>query len=393
MRHHHALKIRSSHHLYTFCIAGFIFNLHISLSAYINSTFLSNFVSENLVSALYMGASVLTIFAFLSFHHILNRLGNYKTTMFLIVVQMALLFTMAFSESTLSITTAFIGMLVVASIVGLNLDTFLEDETATRNTGGTRGIFLTAVNAAWVISPLITGMLLDGTNNYRIVYVAALILIVPFVYLIRKNFANFKDPHYSHATVKATAHKVFHSRDLKKIFVANLILQSFYAWMVIYTPIYLNKYIGFGWDEIGLMFTIMLLPFVLVDYPLGKLADKKYGEAEIMSIGFFILGISTIGLAYINNKNLLLWIGILFITRIGAATVEMMIETYFFKKVPEKDLDVLGFFRITRPTAYIVAPLIATIALGTVGHQAMYIILGAICLCGLYFSLTIRDTN
>lgn len=306
---------------------------------------------------------------------------------------MALLFTMAFGQTGYSVVPAFIGMLVFASIMGLNIDTFLEDETATRNTGGTRGIFLTAVNAAWVISPLLTGLLLDGTTNYRLVYIGALVLTVPFAYLIRKNFANFKDPHYSHATVKATAHKVFHSRDLKKIFVANLILQSFYAWMVIYTPIYLYKYIGFGWDDIGLMFTIMLLPFILVDYPLGKLADKKYGETEIMSIGFVILGFSTIALAYINNNNIFLWTGILFLSRVGAASVEMMIETYFFKKVPEKDLDVLGFFRITRPAAYIIAPFIATLALGVMGHQAMFIILGVMCLCGLYFSLTIRDTN
>lgn len=393
MRHHHALKIRSSHHLYTFCLAGFIFNLHISLSAYINSTFLNGFVSEDVVSILYMTSSVLTIFAFLGFHHILNRLGNYKATIFLIVVQMALLFAMAFGQTALSVIPAFIGMLVFASILGLNIDTFLEDETATRNTGGTRGIFLTAVNAAWVISPLLTGLLLDGTTNYRFVYISALILTVPFAYLIRKNFSNFKDPHYSHATVKATAHKVFHSHDLKKIFIANLILQSFYAWMVIYTPVYLYKYIGFGWDDIGLMFTIMLLPFILVDYPLGKLADKKYGETEIMSIGFLILGLSTITLAYINNNNIFLWTGILFLTRVGAASVEMMIETYFFKKVPEKDLDVLGFFRITRPAAYIIAPLIATLALGIMGHQAMFIVLGVMCLCGLYFSLTIRDTN
>jgi MFS family permease len=306
---------------------------------------------------------------------------------------MALLFAMAFGQTALSVIPAFIGMLVFASILGLNIDTFLEDETATRNTGGTRGIFLTAVNAAWVISPLLTGLLLDGTTNYRFVYISALILTVPFAYLIRKNFSNFKDPHYSHATVKATAHKVFHSHDLKKIFIANLILQSFYAWMVIYTPVYLYKYIGFGWDDIGLMFTIMLLPFILVDYPLGKLADKKYGETEIMSIGFLILGLSTITLAYINNNNIFLWTGILFLTRVGAASVEMMIETYFFKKVPEKDLDVLGFFRITRPAAYIIAPSIATLALGILGHQAMFIVLGVMCLCGLYFSLTIRDTN
>lgn len=393
MRHHHALKIRSSHHLYTLCIAGFLFNLQVSLPAYINSSFMAQFVNEDVVSILYILSSVITIFLFLNFHHVLNKFGNYAGIKFFIVAQALLLCILAFAHTPLGIIIAFILMLVGASMLALNLDIFLEDETATKDTGGTRGIFLTAVNIAWVFSPLLAGLLLDGTTNYRLVYAGSLILILPFAYLIKKNYSDFKDPHYSHATIRATSHKVFHNRDLKKIFTANIILQSFYAWMVIYTPIYLYKYVGFGWDDIGLMFTVMLLPFILVDYPLGKLADKKYGETEIMSVGFFILGISTIALAYINNKNIFIWTAILFLTRVGAATVEMMIETYFFKKVPEKDLDVLGFFRMTRPVAYIAAPLVATIVLSTVGHQAMFIILGVICLCGLYFSLTIRDTN
>lgn len=393
MRHHHALKIRSSHHLYTLCVAGFLFNLQVSLPAYINSSFMGQFVSEDTVSILYMIGSVITIFVFLNFHHVLNRFGNYRAIKFFILTQATLLGVMAFASKISFIIPAFVFVLAGSSVLNLCLDIFLEDETATRNTGGTRGVFMTAVNIAWVLSPLFAGLLLDGSTNYRFVYAGSLILILPFAYLIKKNYSKFVDPHYSHATIRATSHKVFHNKDLKKIFTANIILQSFYAWMVIYTPIYLYKYVGFGWDDIGLMFTVMLLPFILVDYPLGKLADKKYGETEIMSIGFLILGASTVALAYINGKNLLVWMAVLFMTRIGAATVEMMIETYFFKKVPEKDLDVLGFFRMTRPAAYIIAPLIATVALGTVGHQAMFITLGTICLCGLYFSLTIRDTN
>lgn len=393
MRHHHALKIHSSHHLYTFCIIGFIFTLQASLPTYINSSFLSTFMPEDVVSALYILASVGTIFAFLFYHHVLNIFGNYKSTIALTIIQIVLLGCLIWAKDIFLVGPAFVLSLITVSMLALGIDIFLEDSTSTRDTGGTRGIFLTAVNAAWVIAPLIVGMLIDGTENYRLIYAGALVLILPFVYMLRKNFKNFVDPHYSHATVKATAHKVFHSRDLKKIFAANLILQSFYAWMVIYTPIYLNKYIGFDWEQIGLIFTIMLLPFVLVDYPLGKLADKKYGEAEIMSIGFLILGVSTIALAYIEGPHILMWMTILFITRIGAATVEMMIETYFFKKVPEKDLNVLEFFRITRPSAYIIAPIIATVALSTLGHQAMFIVIGALCLCGLYFSLTIHDTN
>lgn len=393
MRHHHALKIHSSHHLYTLCIIGFIFTLQASLPTYINSSFLSTFMPEDVVSALYIISSAGTVIAFLFYHHVLNKLGNYKSTIMLTIIQAVLLGCLIYGKDIFLVGPAFVLSLIMVSILGISIDIFLEDSTNSTETGGVRGIFLTAVNAAWVIAPLLIGMLIDGGENYRLIYGAALVLIVPFAYLIKKNFRNFVDPHYSHATVKATAHKVFHSRDLKKIFTANLILQSFYAWMVIYTPIYLNKYIGFNWEQIGMIFTVMLLPFILVDYPLGKLADKKYGEAEIMSIGFLILGVSTIALAYIDGPHIFMWMTVLFLTRIGAATVEMMIETYFFKKVPEKDLNVLEFFRITRPTAYIITPIIATVALSTLGHQMMFVVVGTLCLCGLYFSLTIHDTN
>ena len=55
-----------------------------------------------------------------------------------------------------------------------------------------------------------------------------------------------------------------------------------YAWMVIYTPLHMLD-LGFTWEEIGQIFTIMLIPFVLVEYPAGWLADKYIGETEMMS--------------------------------------------------------------------------------------------------------------
>lgn len=350
-------------------------------------------MTENIVSSLYIISSVITILAFLGFHSILNILGNYKATLIFISTQILLLLGLIYGNSPYLLGFVFVISLVVNSLLSLNLDIFLENETATKETGSIRGIFLTAVNASWVIAPLLAGALLDGETNYRLVYAGSLILILPFAYMIRKNFKNFVDVRYSHATLKATAHKVFHSVDLKKIFCANIILQSFYAWMVIYTPVYLNKYVGFGWDDIGIIFTVMLLPFILVDYPLGKLADKKYGEKEIMSIGFLILGGATICLSFIQGPNFFLWTTALFATRVGAATVEMMIETYFFKKVPEKDLNILELFRITRPVSYIVAPILATVGFYFIDHQSMFTIIGILCLFGLYFSLTIKDTN
>jgi MFS family permease len=87
--------------------------------------------------------------------------------------------------------------------------------------------------------------------------------------------------------------------------------------MTVYCPIYLHTTIGLSWSEIGVIITVMLLPFVLIELPLGRLADKKYGEKEIMIIGFLILGLSTMGLAFITSTNVWVWAIALLVTRIG----------------------------------------------------------------------------
>ena len=102
--------------------------------------------------------------------------------------------------------------------------------------------------------------------------------------------------------------------------------------MVIYTPIYLHEYIGFGWDKIGIIFSIMLLPFVILDFPLGKLSDK-IGEKKMLMAGFLIMTSSVLAIPLMTEPLLWLWAVILFMTRVGAATIESLSESYFFKVI------------------------------------------------------------
>ena len=163
--------------------------------------------------------------------------------------------------------------------------------------------------------------------------------------------------------------------------------------MTVYCPIYLNKTMGFGWESIGIILTIMLLPFPLIQYPLGKLADRKYGEKEMMAMGFALMGLATIVLAFVKVPNIALWALILFITRIGAATTEVMMETYFFKTVSPRDSAALGIFRITRPVSYFIAPAIMMVGLVFTSNAYMFAVIGVISLLALYPTLTIKDTN
>jgi MFS family permease len=165
--------------------------------------------------------------------------------------------------------------------------------------------------------------------------------------------------------------------------------------MTIYTPIYLHTNLGLPWSSIGIIFSIMLLPFVFVQFPAGKLADAILGEKEILSVGFIIMALATTTIFFIDSKSILVWALILLGTRVGAALVEIMCDVYFFKKVDNKNANLISFFRMSRPFAYIISPLVVAIILSVFGLdlKSLFLILGFLMFFGLRYSLAIVDTK
>jgi len=381
-----------NHALYTICLLAFIFTLHSALPTFISSSFLEQYGGAGSVGLIYSARSLLTVICFFFMSRLLRKIGNYRATLIFVIVQILALIGIIYCNNFPLIAGLFIVSFAVINLIIFTLDVFLENHSDDIHTGGIRGLFLTIVNAAWILSPMLAGALVSD-NQYRLVYLGALLLLIPFAYLLRVNFKHFKDPDYDHLSIHHTFHKITHNKNFYRIFVSNTLLHFFYAWMTIYTPIYLHQYIGFGWEEIGIIFTIMLLPFVILEIPLGKLADQKLGEKELLSIGFVIAAIATAVIPFITVKNIWLWALILFLTRIGAAMIEVMNETYFFKKIDGTSSSVLSFFRITRPVAYVIAPIVGVITLHYLDFKYSFFVLGALLLYGLRYSLTLKDTK
>ncbi len=386
-------RVPKSHMVYTIAVIGFIYTLHLVIPMYSNSSFLSLFADEQTVGFIYMIGAAVSILGFLLAPTVIRRLGNYTTTLWLVVIQIILFYGLLATNDPYIIAGIFILQTAVISLIGLSLDIFLEVYTDGQSVGAVRGLYTATLNASWVVAPLIGSMLINGTNNYRNTYVAALAMLLPLLYLIYRNFPRFKDPNYMHLSPWQLAKHVSANRNWVSLFFANLILQVFYAWMVVYSPIYLNKVIGFSWESIGIILVVMLIPFPLIQYPLGKLADKKYGEKEIMALGFAVMGLSTIALAFITSNSVFVWAAVLFVTRIGAAAAEVMMEAYFFKTVSPRDSAALGIFRITRPLSYLFAPLVTVVGLLFTTNEYLFVIIGAISLLALWPTLMIKDTN
>jgi MFS family permease len=204
------------------------------------------------------------------------------------------------------------------------------------------------------------------------------------------NLKNLNDPKYDKVLAWQSFKNFFKNKNLTRAYKINFLLHFFYVWMVIYTPIYLYAHLGFSWKEIATMFTIMLLPFVLIQFPSGEYSDK-IGERKMLMFGFFIASIATLSLFFIKIHEVWIWALVLFSTRVGAAIIEVMSDVYFFKHITTQNDEFISIYRNTRPAAYVIAPLIAFIVfLFAPSFNFIFLILGTLMLYGIYLSSTIR---
>ena len=369
-------------------LAGFSLTLSAALVYYINSSFLGSVVGETNVGFIYASAALATLIVILFIPILGRRFGLLKMSRRFALIFIFSLIALATSQTAVVQISSFI--IFYASIVGLGLwlDIYLETLSPNRRTGRIRGGYLTVINTAVLFAPYVSGRTLDYTGSYQAIYCLSLLVALPLLYQMFWRLTDRPLP----ISRRSLGEKLRDS-NLRKILALDFFLNLFFFFMVIYLPLHLHNVLGFGWEKIGLIFTIMLLPFVLIEYPLGWLADRKFGEKEILSLGLIVAALATLPIAFLTTKSIALWAGLLFLTRVGASAIESMKETYLFKKVTAGDVGVISLSRLTIPLAYIIGSLLSIVILRFFPISFLFLLISILFIFGLYFSLTLKDTR
>ncbi len=378
--------------LFIIYAVSFFYTLHAALPVYVNSTFLATLLPERFVGLIYTLSSLLAIVALMLIPKLLKAIGDYFATVFFIAFEVAALIGIAaFPSPTLTIVLFAISSVLV-TLIAFDFDLIVEKFSKNASTGWIRGLYLTSANIAWVIAPALAGFIL-GENQYWRMYLTAALLFLPGLFIFVQKLEHFRDPLYRMIHFRRGLAAVWRTADLRYIFLISFLLYFFFTVMVIYTPIYLHEHMGFPWEKLGVMFSIMLVPFLLLEAWLGRVADRLLGEKELLVAGFIVIALATGALSFVTAPSFALWAGLLFATRVGAAMVESMTETYFFKKIDAGDVQIVSFQRTIRPFAGLVGPLAATAFLAVLPLQQIFLALGIFTLLGVPFALALRDTR
>jgi MFS family permease len=377
-------------------VLAVLINLQSFLVAYSNSTYLEQFTTAEVVGLLYTVGSCLSILAFLFISRVLRKVGNTKFTLGIAGALLASLAVMGISSYPPLIIVFFVVFLATSPLLYMSLDVFSESLIGNNegSTGSKRGLALSLMALAGASGPLLVSLLVgDNDANLTRTYLAASFVGVLFITLVLIHFRHFHDPPYREVRIMRTLRMFFESPALRTGFLTHLTLQMFFAWTIIYMPLYLATEIGLNWDKIGLILGFGLMAYVFFEWPIGWLADNHWGEKEMMAGGFLLLALTLAAMAYLTSTSIWPWIALMFVNRIGAALIEVTTESYFFKHTKGTDANLISFFRLTRPLGLVLGSLVGSAALLFLPFNLIFVVFAFALLPAMFLTTTLHDTR
>ena len=370
---------------------SFLFGFAEALLIYVLSDYFREALGFSNVSVFYFISYAVALVGLLNLHKLINKFGKATVFFFFFFLQIC------FIAFLIHVPPSLVGIILLMLYIIANylalvmIDIILESFSEDKRSGRTRGLHLVIVNAGFILGPFLSTSLLSRFGFDGLFMTSMIIYMGIFIIgLLGLRGVNHKFE--QKLTVADLMKKILVSGDIMKIYAISFVLEFFYALMIVYTPLYLLDR-GLSWSQIGIVFTIMLIPFVTLEYVAGFLADKKLGEKEMIIGGLLIMGISTASIFFITSNAVWIWAAVLLATRIGAALIEVLRDSYFYKKIDGRDMDIISFFRTAVSAAYIISTAISALLLLVLPVKYTFLLVALVALLGLYPALKLVDNK
>ncbi len=363
-----------------------------ALVAYILLPYLSSFMPVAYTGLVIAGGAAVGVILFPYLPRIVARYGAQRLALGFAIAEMLALLALAAAPGALASILLIAVTISLQSFLSYGLDILLEATGTEDGAGRVRTTFLTGWNIATLAAPLLMGALLAHSDAFGRVFLAAAAATIPLIILLTsQNLPKGAAPKVSH--IRDTMACILQDRDFAAVTFGHLILYLFYIWAPLYVPFYLHTMLDIPWATLGWMFSIMLIPYVLVEYPAGWIADRFLGDKELMLAGFLIAGGAVVSLSFLSPSSPLVLILLILIgSRVGTALIESMTTAHFFRRVSEQDITSISFFRGVWPVANLIAPVVGSLILYFGTYQLFFLLTGGfIAIAGVATTLRIRD--
>src|SRR3990172_3033443 len=228
--------------------------------------------TEN-VSLFYTVSYAIVLLVLLNMHKVVRKLGKSNVFYFSVLAKIIAISALTLLDPSPLSIAILMAYIVFDILEWTSLDIILESFSKDQMSGRIRGVHLTVFNLGFLLGPFLSTQILEGFSFQGLfTFILILNCIIFSVALIGLRGVNHRFD--QKLKILDVVKKVFQRKNVMRIYYISFVLEFFFALMVIYTPLYLLD-MGVSWSQIGVIFTIMLAPFVLLQYPAGILTHKK----------------------------------------------------------------------------------------------------------------------
>lgn len=376
-------------HLTSF--VSFLMGFSQAVLVYVISSYFKLATGTENVGIFYAVSYIIFLVVLLNLHKVMRVMGKANVFYFALLAKIAVIVFLIFSGPSAVGILLLMLYIILGHIEWVALDVIIESFSTDRMSGRIRGLHLTILNAGFLFGPFVSTYILEKIGFQGIFVFSLVFNAFVFIFALL-SFRNVNHRFEQKLKVMDVFKKVMGRKNVLRIYYISFVLEFFYALMLIYTPIYLRD-LGYSWESIGIIFTVMLIPFVIVQYPAGILADKKIGEKEMLIFSLFAMTLATGAIYFVGAGTVAVWAAVLFATRIGAALIEILRDSYFFKRIDGRDVDILDFFRTALPAAYICAATLSSFVLFLFPTKYIFILTAMVVLSALYPAFKLKDSQ
>lgn len=163
--------------------------------------------------------------------------------------------------------------------------------------------------------------------------------------------------------LKLNALAFFRKAGMLRAYIVNFGFYALRSMRYLYVPIIVIEN-GFSNETLGIILSIGILPYILIESFIGKLI-KKYGVRLWLSIGFLSFAAFSLFATFITGKALL---GIFVLWQISGAFMESAHDLLFFNGVKKSEQSrFYGIFRTSVNFPNIIAPMLGTVCITVFG--------------------------
>ncbi|MFH0808662.1 MAG: MFS transporter [archaeon] len=312
----------------------FILSLAFSFTDTIWAVYLDSFVHN--ISVVGFISAFLTLVSFASFFFITTLIEkSSKTKLFSLS-----LFLFFVSYLLFAVNRNFYFVVVLAVIVTvlhtLRITSFgilVKEDSGKTQLSRNEGLMYTFMNLAWVIGPLIAGIISEKYGISLIFVLSAIFILVSFLFF---KISRIRDPgirEKEHPNIIRNFRDFFRNKDRRLAYVLSGGVNFWWSLIYVFIPVFIVEN-GLHIKWVGYFLFAIAVPLIIFSYHFSKLAGRV-GFKKIFKVGFLIPCLMAIFCFFIGDIYLVL--AALVFASVGLSMLEATTGSYFFDILKKKE--------------------------------------------------------